>query len=74
MTNLAQESHCYWISSICSLKKVMQSSLVILLYTTATLIVKLAQTNLHTLLEVCNWSAITCMQILYLYVQTTSKS
>jgi hypothetical protein len=48
VAHLPQESHSYWISSICCLKEVMQSSLMILLYTTTTLIVELAKTNLHT--------------------------
>jgi hypothetical protein len=58
VTNLPQESHGYWISSICCLKEVMQSSLVILLYTTATLIVELAQPNLHNrykYIQVSKW-------------------
>lgn len=75
MAHLPQESHSYWISSICCLKEVMQSSLMILLHTTATLIVELAKTNLHTTpLGINKWSTAACLCTPSLHIQATSQS
>jgi hypothetical protein len=53
----------------------MQSSLMILLHTTATLIVELAKTNLHTTpLGINKWSTAACLCTPSLHIQATSQS